>query len=114
MHHMTRKRGAILIKGFQPFHWEIAALRQNGVQSRARVPFAHDESIAIGPVRLAWIVTKRPSVNGGKQVRRGQRASDVRSVRLARHANAMLPDSLRKVRKIDLVFGTHGCCSALR
>src|SRR6266404_6408706 len=110
---MTRKRGAILIKGFQLLQWEIAALRQNGVQSRARVLFAHDEPIAIRPVRPACIVTKRPSVNGGKQVRRGQRASNVRSVRLARHANAMLPDSLRELRKIDLVLSAHCCFSAL-
>src|SRR5260370_9255154 len=101
---MTRARGAILIKGFQPFHWEIAALRQNGVQSRARVPFAHDEPIAIRPVRPACIVTKRPSVNGGKQVRPGQTASNVRSVPLARHANAMLPESLPQLLQISLLL----------
>src|SRR5258708_12650434 len=110
---MTRKRGAILIKGFQLLQWEIAALRQNGVQSRARVPFAHDEPIAIRPVRPACIVTKRPSVNGGKQVRRGQRASNLRSVRLARHANAMMPDPLPELPTFNLFFIAPLFCSTL-
>src|SRR5260370_29304986 len=111
MHHMTSERGAVLIKRFQPLDREIAAFRQNSVQSRARVPLAHNEPITIRPIGTLWIVSKRSSVNGGEQVCRRQCAADVRSVGLAGHANAVLANSLCKSGEVGLLFVSH--CVAL-
>src|SRR5712692_10751083 len=108
---MTGKWGAILIKRFQAFDREIATLRENGIKSRARVSLAHDEAVAIRPIGTLWIVSKRPSVNAGEQIRGRQGTSDVRSVRRARHANAVLPYSFCKLGEVGLLFVCH--CASL-
>ena len=68
---------------------------------------AHDEPIAVRPLRSVRIESEGSSVECSQQVRCGQRTSDMRRISLARHANTVLPDALSKLGEIHCVSRNH-------
>src|SRR5207249_8563747 len=104
VHDVTGKGRTILIKRFESLDWEIATFGENGVESGACMPFAHDEAVAVGPVGALRIVTEGAAVHSGQQIRGGQRPTDVRSVGCAGHAHAMFANAFGQFGEIDLGY----------
>src|SRR5260370_3037124 len=100
VHDVAGERRAILVKSFKGFEREKTAFREHGIERGTGVTFAHDETIAVGPTGTLGVIAERPAVESRQEIRRGERGTDVRSVRFTSHAKSEPPDSIGKLSEL--------------
>lgn len=82
---VTAEAAAVLAVGEQLLHGEEAAFGQRGVDTRARVPLAQDQPVALRHARIVGIIAQHVGIEHGHQVRHGKDAGDVRRAAAAGH-----------------------------
>ncbi|MPM97634.1 hypothetical protein SDC9_144809 [bioreactor metagenome] len=110
MAHVPAQAAAVLAVGQQLLHGEKPALRQHGVDARARVPLAEHKAVAVLHLGVSRVVVQHIGIQHGDDIRHGKNAADVRGAAPVGHVQAMAADL---VRQPDAFFSVHPWCSSI-
>src|SRR5436190_23005019 len=96
MRDMNAEVRAIHVVRVELFNREETALSQNSIECAARMSFAEDKAIAERPRRVEWIHIEHAAVKHRKNIRAGERGTDMRATAFAGHAQYIEADAFRQ------------------
>ena len=94
---MPAEAAAVLAVGEQLLHGEEAAFGQRGVDTRARVPLAQDQPVALRHARIVGIIAQHVGIEHGHKVRHGKDAGNVGRTAPAGHFQRVQADLVSQI-----------------